>query len=225
MKSTTDNFGMVERSETLTEQTYRRLRHALMTGKLPPGEKVTGRRIAKALDVSLTPAREAIGRLVAEGGLAPGRNQAALVPRLTKASYKEIIKIRLLLEGLAAENSVPNFDAKKISELESIQKDIEHYTDQKEYLTVQQRNADFHFLIYRTSEMPTLMSLIDAMWLRTGPTMSLLAPEYQISRQGSRNHLDALEAIRSGDAKALRRAIVKDLKDGTRFLVPLLAEN
>ena len=51
----------VQRSETLTIQTYSEIKKLLMTGKLQPGEKLTGRQIAKAMNVSLTPSREAIG--------------------------------------------------------------------------------------------------------------------------------------------------------------------
>ncbi len=70
-----------------------------------------------------------------------------------------------------------------------------------------QKNADFHFHIYRAANLPTL---------------SLLAPEYQKSRQGSRNHFDALDAIPNGNGKPLRQAIEKDLKDGAGYLLPLL---
>jgi GntR family colanic acid and biofilm gene transcriptional regulator len=220
-----DNFGNVKRNETLTEQTYRRLRHALMTGTLSPGEKITGRRIASALNVSLTPAREAIGRLVVEGGLEPGRSLAALVPKLTKTKYREIIQVRILLEGLAAETSMQNFNAKLLAKLENIQRDITEATDCDQHQTILKKNADFHFLIYKTANMPTVLSIIDSLWLRIGPSMSLFSPDYQISRQGSRNHQEVLEAIRQGNAENLRSAIVKDLNDGTDYLMPLLDDN
>ena len=85
-----------------------------------------------------------------------------------------------------------------------------------------QKNAEFHFLIYRTANLPTLFSIIDSLWLQAGPTLSLLAPGYQKSRQGSRNHLNAIESIRQGSGKLLRKAIEKDLKDGTNYIMPLL---
>jgi DNA-binding GntR family transcriptional regulator len=217
-----ENLGIVERGETLTVQTYRRLRHALMTGTLSPGEKVTGRRIASALDVSLTPAREAISRLVAEGGLEPGANRAALVPILTKSKYQEIITVRLLLEGLAAETAIEFLDAGSLGELEKVQQEMEKAINRKDLVTSMQKNADFHFHIYRAANLPTVLSFIDSLWLQVGPTLSLLAPEYQQSRQGSRNHHDALEAIRNGSGKRLRKAIEKDLKDGAGYLLPLL---
>jgi GntR family colanic acid and biofilm gene transcriptional regulator len=217
-----ENLGTIERGETVTIQTYRRLTHALMTGTLKPGEKITGRRIAGALNVSLTPAREAISRLVAEGGLEPCPNRAALVPKLNKTKYREIISIRIMLEGLAAETAISNFDADRLTEIEKIQQQMKEATDKKDHLARMQKNAEFHFLIYRTANLPTLFSIIDSLWLQAGPTLSLLAPGYQKSRQGSRNHLNAIESIRQGSGKLLRKAIEKDLKDGTNYIMPLL---
>ncbi len=220
-----NDLGTIERGETLTQQTYRRLRHALMTGTLTPGEKVTGRQIADALQVSLTPAREAIGRLVAEGGLEPGPNRSALVPKLTKAKYKEIVAIRLLLEGLAAETAAAKIDAGLLKKIEKTQSALEAASKRSDHLTRMQMNADFHFMIYRAADLPTVYSIIDSLWLQAGPTLSLLGPEYHKSRLGLNNHLKAIEAIHQRNGKRLRKAIEKDLKDGTTYVIPLLDDS
>ena len=220
--SISEDLGTVERSETLTAQTYRRLRHALMTGTLAPGKKITGRLIAGALNVSLTPAREAIGRLVAEGGLSPGSNRAAFVPKITKADYQEILSARLLLEGLAAESAVEHLDADRLAEIERAQREGEEAADREDYVAMLQKNADFHFLIYRAAKLPIIFSIIDSLWLRVGPTLTLLTPGYQQSRQGTRNHLDAIDAIRQRSGKRLKQVIKKDLNDGASFILPLL---
>ena len=49
------------------ERVYRRLRQQVMHGELAPGQALTLRGLAKTFDVSTTPAREAVRRLVAEG--------------------------------------------------------------------------------------------------------------------------------------------------------------
>ncbi len=51
------------------DRVYRTLRTRIMHGELPPGEALTLRGIGKQFDVSMTPAREAVRRLVAEGAL------------------------------------------------------------------------------------------------------------------------------------------------------------
>ncbi|MDP3241084.1 MAG: GntR family transcriptional regulator, partial [Reyranella sp.] len=52
---------------SLRQQVYASLREALTSGRFAPGQKVTFRYVAGVLGVSLTPVREAMRRLVAEG--------------------------------------------------------------------------------------------------------------------------------------------------------------
>ncbi|MCX7265128.1 MAG: GntR family transcriptional regulator [Burkholderiales bacterium] len=88
-------------SETLAGQTYLRLHRALMTGGLLPEQVLTIRGIADNCGVSLTPAREAIQRLFAEGALIIENARTIRVPRLDIETYREILKIRLELEPMA----------------------------------------------------------------------------------------------------------------------------
>lgn len=59
-------------TDTITaahDRVYRALRTKIMHGEIRPGEALTLRGIGKMYDVSMTPAREAVRRLVADGGL------------------------------------------------------------------------------------------------------------------------------------------------------------
>src|SRR5579875_144053 len=69
--------------ETVQEYVFRRLRHAIMTGWLPPGLAVTIRGLAASLQVSAMPVREAMRRLVAERALDLLDNRRARVPGMT----------------------------------------------------------------------------------------------------------------------------------------------
>ena len=56
------------------DRVYRGLRSRIMHGELPPGQALTLRGIGAEFDVSMTPAREAVRRLSAEGALTVSRN-------------------------------------------------------------------------------------------------------------------------------------------------------
>ena len=51
----------------LSDITYERLRQAIVTGELPPGEKVRDAELSARLGLSRTPVREALARLVDSG--------------------------------------------------------------------------------------------------------------------------------------------------------------
>src|SRR5689334_18492683 len=90
---------------SLRSQVYDWLREALTTGRFAPGQKLSFRFIAGTLGVSLTPVREAIRRLVAEGAFEMRPNRSVRVPLMTRDRILELRDIRLALEGLATEKA------------------------------------------------------------------------------------------------------------------------
>ena len=68
---------------------------------------------------------------------------------------------------------------------------------------------------YAAAGMPTLLQMIESLWLQTGPTMRLLYPaSFDTGWIGQRNHTAMLDAITAGDAEALVAAVRQDLLDG-----------
>ncbi len=224
-RSRKPDVGIVARRDTLADQAYANLRRALMSGRLSPGEKLTVRGIASALSVSLTPAREAIGRLVSERALDVSANRTVSVPVVGVEEYRDLLDIRLMLEGRAAEEAAAHIGKRDVSRLEDVHERMIAAISDAESKLALSLNEQFHFLIYRASGRPMLVSMIEGLWLRVGPLMNLLTPRYQRSYQGAKNHSAAIEAARAGDGAALREAIVKDLTDGAATFMQLLEEH
>ena len=80
---------------SLRSQVYDWLREALTTGRFTPGQKLSFRFIAGTLGVSLTPVREAIRRLVAEGAFEMRPSRSIRVPLMTRDRILELRDIRL----------------------------------------------------------------------------------------------------------------------------------
>lgn len=212
----------VDRPSTLTDMAYRTIKQALMRGVVSPGQKVTSRNMAAALGISATPAREAIGRLVAERALEATHSRTFAVPVLSRARIEELRDIRSALEGLAAERAAQFLGEHEIASLEQIQAEHEAAREREDFKAVLERNEVFHFTIYRASAMPTLIEIIETLWVQIGPSLNLLYPYFKDSQTGVRNHREALDAMRAGDGRRLRRAIEKDLADGARLLIDRL---
>ncbi len=210
------------RADTLSDQAYQRLHRALMTGGLLPEQVLTVRGLAEAYGVSLTPVREAIQRLVAERALVVENGRTIRVPRLDVETYREILKIRLELEPMAARDAAVHMDnagMDRVEALAQLHRDAIVARDAHRTLAA---NTDFHISIYRASRQPILTGLIESLWLRVGPTLNLLFPTYCGSLTGVEMHAQAVEALRRRDGEALAHAIREDLTHGSRFLVRLL---
>lgn len=210
----TNAMAPIERLQTLGETAYQRLATALMTGTYKPYQKITVRSVAEALQVSITPARDAISRLISEGALTNQGPKTVIVPGLDTEVLREVTKIRLALEGLAAEIATPNVDSQGINHLEQTQERLLHAMDAKDYSEVLRQNEEFHFYIYRRSNMLRMTAIIESQWLRIGPSLNLIYPEFAISRTGANNHSDVLAGLRRGEPDTVRQAIEKDIRDG-----------
>lgn len=204
----------IQREKPLGVLAYERLKVALMSGEFEYGQKLTVRSVADSLNISITPARDALSRLVSEGALEAKGPKTIVVPSLSHRSLKEITRIRLALEGIAAEAATPNIDGDAIRSLEMTQETLNKAMAEERYRDVLAANEAFHFGIYRASNMPRLISIIESEWLRIGPSLILLYPEFAISKRGISNHYKILEGLRIGEPSVVRAAVEQDLRDG-----------
>lgn len=205
---TDSHFGKLPEHEA----TYRRLRDMMMFGNIVPGQKVTLQGVTAQLGAGMTPVREAIRRLTAEGALILHENRRISVPCLTGAQLDEMSFARLTLEPELARRALARMGAAEIEALAVIDADIDAaigHGDVVRYLT---GNYRFHFAIYEAAEAPLLLSLTRSLWLRFGPSLRIVIESG--GNIGRDLHKDALAAMRDGDAGALGAAIEADILQG-----------
>src|SRR6056297_3638643 len=101
------------------ERVYRALRARIMHGEIAPGEALTLRGIGKVYDVSMTPAREAVRRLVAEGALFLSSSGRVSTPELSNDRIEELATLRALLEPELASRALPRAHFALIDRLEA----------------------------------------------------------------------------------------------------------
>ena len=204
--------------EKLGDAAYREMKERIIRGVYRPGHKLTVRAIAQDLDVSTTPARDAINRLASEGALVYAGPKTVVVPVLDAAALREITLTRLALEGLACEQAAQHGTPDNVEELKSLQRLINSALDERRYAEALWHNKEFHFAIYRLSGLPQLVSMIESLWLRIGPSLHNLYPEFAEEKYGVRNHEIAVEVLAERDGASLRAAMENDIRDGYRRL-------
>jgi DNA-binding GntR family transcriptional regulator len=214
----------LDRQARLGDMAYDSLKDRLVTGGFAPGDKLTVRAIAQALGVSTTPARDALNRLMADGNLVNAGPKTVVVPVLDRKVLDEITTIRYALEPLAAETGAPHAGKAEIERLEKLQVKINAGLDASRYGDVLKYNRDFHFLIYGLSDMPRLVATIESLWLRIGPSLNCLYPDFAITRHGVSNHLQAIKGLKTRKPAVVRAAVEHDIKDGYARLQRYLAE-
>lgn len=208
----------IDRQISLGGLAYTSLKEAIVRGQFSAGQKLTVRAVAQALGISTSPARDAIMRLIGEGTLVQAGPKTVIVPPLTLVALDEVTSIRLVLEGLAAGLAAERLPKEAVNELKALQLQINAALDAANYAAVLKANKAFHFLIYEGAQMPRLVSMIESLWARIGPSLNNLYPEFATSRVGVSNHMEAIAGLEEGDKVRVQAAIEKDIRDGYRRL-------
>jgi DNA-binding GntR family transcriptional regulator len=212
-------------SGTLGQRVYGELRDFLMVGGVKPGEKITLRQLTSAFGTSLMPVREAVQRLAAEGALEVLPNRAIRVPIVTRSSVREILRVRVNLEGLAVEEAAARIQPQTIARLEELNEAFTREMRNMEDSTRPFRmNKEFHFTIYGAAGMPVLLGIIENMWLRIGPFLhfSLGVRGREATRKfAPDSHKDMIRAMRNRDGALGRAALESDLAGAADLILQL----
>jgi DNA-binding GntR family transcriptional regulator len=129
------------RSRTAHEYALRTLREALLDGTLPAGTRLIQSDLAAQLDVSVTPVREALRDLAAEGLVIFDPHRGALVRSLDLAEVKEIYELRMLLEPVMIRRTVSALAAAQIDRADQLRRQMEETESIAAWVEL---NREFH---------------------------------------------------------------------------------
>lgn len=217
-----DEIGLLPR-ETLGERVTGELRALLVSGRLAPGEKLSLRRVAEALGVSIMPVREAVSRLAADNALEVLPGRAVRVPVLTLAQFRELTRLRLVVEGFAAEEAAKVADPDRIAEIarhEQAFRDAAR-ASMPDLAGAVAANRNLHFALYEMAAMPLLVETIERLWLKAGPILNLdMRAEARRLDRGSAvlAHAEILRAVRDRDPGAARAALEDDIRQAAAHI-------
>lgn len=206
---------------TLNEEIYEAICGALRDGRLRPGEAISVRDLAAAVNTSPMPVREALRRLEAQGVLdepTPGR--AVSVPGMVRAQIDEIYTIRMELEGLAAERCARAAKEADVAAVEAAYAAMDRAFRDRDAAGFMETNHAFHMAIYAGAHMPRLLAMIEPLWLRISPHLWSLVEDRHL-KFSMDQHEAALTALRARDGAGLRAAITQDIAEAKRKLEAL----
>ncbi len=199
------------------DRVYRSLRTRIMHGELDPGESLTLRGIGKQYDVSMTPVREALRRLVAEGALTLSSSGRVATPELSNERIEELAALRALLEPELATRALPRAHPALIDRLETINHGVSQMVARRDAIGYIRMNLEFHRTLYLRAQAPAILAMTETVWLQLGPTMRALYGRLQRS-EPPYHHKLILAALKAGDDPGLRLAVRMDATQGLRML-------
>lgn len=195
------------------EAIYLRIREMILFGDLAPGQAVTILGMKSATQAGMTPVREAIRRLVAEGALTALENRRVCVPELSADRLEEIAFARLALEPKLAELAARAAGEAVFDTLDSWDRRVDVAIETGDIGAYLRANYHFHFCLYRTAAADVLHRIAQSLWLQVGPALRIVCGRYGTSELPDL-HKDAVTALRAGDPAAVAVAVEQDIRQG-----------
>ncbi|MEM6373273.1 MAG: GntR family transcriptional regulator [Pseudomonadota bacterium] len=206
-----------EASSAAHDRVYRRLRTRIMYGDILPGTALTLRGIGKQYEVSMTPAREAVRRLVAEGALTLSPSGRVSTPELSNERIEELAALRALIEVELATRALPRAHLALIERLQTINGSVAEAVAHRDGVNYLRTNLEFHRTLYLRAQAPAMLAMAETVWLQMGPTMRALYGRLQRTEPPAYHRL-IIAALRAGDEPGLRLAVRSDVTQGLRML-------
>lgn len=186
------------------EEIRNSIKKAIMSGELKPGERIIETRWAKELGVSQSPVREAIRELEMTGLVENIPYQGCFVRKVTKKDMRDYYKVRMYLELLGIQDAVQNVDEIKISELQSILKEMEDAAREQNFDLYIQKDVLFHRKIMAISKNDILLrswdqcNISDLTYIGTWVSHRTLE-QLSVRHEGLYKALAALDSKRAAD--------------------------
>lgn len=198
---------------SLSTQLYEDLRQGLMDGHFKPGQRLTIAGFAEQYGTSITPVREAIFRLASERALEVRTATSIVVPKLTARDLREIVAIRVELEGMAARRVAEIVTSQQVEEFEALNEKFSAAAAKQPELA-SRINRDFHFRILKLAGMPYIESICESMWTLMGPFLRTFHEEIPVRQLSGRNHkhYHFIDALKARDADAAKQAMQEDIR-------------
>ncbi len=195
------------------EQVYRKLRERILYGELTPGQAVTIYGLVDELGVGMTPVREAIRRLTAEGALVFQGNRRVCLPDLGSHDFEDIVFVRRSLEPQLAMKAAQNITPDVIQAMKAIDAKLNDAIAKGNVLDYMRYNHQFHFTLYAAAQSELLHSIVSTLWLRYGPLYRVISGRWGTQQLADR-HDETIAALTRGDIEGVGDAILADIDQG-----------
>jgi DNA-binding GntR family transcriptional regulator len=197
------------RHRTKRELVYQTLRDAIMRCELAPGRRLLIDDLARQLEVSAIPVREALQLLQSEGLVDNVPHVGATVSPISRQSIDEVFAVMEGLEIVAARAATERMTPADALALEQIAAGMDRAQAAGRHAEWAELNSRFHLAISRLSAMPMLHEMTERVLARWDRVRRYYFNGVLVHRveQAQREHRELLAAMRAGDFAAVERTV------------------
>ena len=188
------------------------LREGIVAGRFPRGTRLKQQEIATMLQTSITPVREALKLLEAEGYVTGDSYRGATVAPFNITASHETLTLRILLETQLVSGAVERAQAPDLQELRTLAAEFERAFNAGDNEVARASNYRFHHRTFEIAEMPQTLHFVQILWARY-PFDLINRLKGRVSRAAA-EHEELLKAMAAGDVAGAMLATRHHIESG-----------
>ena len=199
----------------LNEQVYRSLLASITQGSIPPGTELREQHLAKQMNVSATPVREAIRRLASDGLVEIIPYHGAVVRTLDQEEISQAYACREALERLAIAECIRHVNDKDIQALYEL---MEDYQSAESFAEICDYSQQFDSYLYNLCGNRILHGLLDTLKGIIARDRKYSSANVDRRHEIYLEHKAIIQALESKDVEAAQAAVSIHIHNGRRFI-------
>lgn len=193
--------------ELLSDKVYDMIRASILDGSRAPGSKVVESEIARRLNVSQAPVREAVKRLAHEGMVTSEPRRGSFVTEISTEEFAIARDVRSALESVGARYAVEGVTGEDVAQLNRIVDHMAETVESGNWAGFRTLDMEFHGRVLAIGGH----AILGRMWSALEPTLVSQRLIGDPSYVGNRDvvvqwHRDLIDVLRSGDSDAASQA-------------------
>src|SRR5665213_680089 len=187
---------------TLASSAYENIRHDIMNGEIPPGDKLLFDKLREKYSIGISPLREALNRLHSDGWVLREEQKGFRAAEISEEELRQIVQARVLIEGAAIRAAI---DLKDVNAEEALVLAFHRLSKGKRFVDGERSakwerlHRDFHLALVAGAKLPHVTAFCMQLFDLAERYRILCASAYP-ERNERDEHSKILEAFTDGDA-------------------------
>lgn len=200
----------LKHSATFADTVYQHIKKLILNGKLKPNQRITVQEFADYFNISITPVREAIQRLLAEKHLSINARSEIKVAALSLDDLRKVFELNKAIDIYGIKKNMKNFSDKLIDELERMNIKLEEYYNKNNKTMYFKQSMEIHHLIWKVYDNEYIYQTLINSQERISVVLGIFADHYytpNILVKSLKDHCDLLDAIKNRNARLATKVL------------------
>ena len=211
------------RRQPLNQKIYEELKQSILSGMIPPGEKLNESQVAQQMGTSTTPVREAFRLLAAEGFLKIEPWKGAVVQEYSTDEIMEVFQCREVLEALALDLTITKLEQmpSREEEFRRIEQEIALSEGEDAFSGFVDRNSGIHDFWIKGSGNRRLIALMESLSDVLLHDRNVSAMDQKRRAEIIQEHREIFRAVQALDREAARKALIRHIEKGYQYSIQI----